>query len=156
MNARMTLHLVALAAPLAAAALWCLLLNSVNTDGIAWRQFLLFGGLGAISAQVAALLRWRALERRAREGSGAWLTGIGMAAITHLLFAAFGELLLVVSVGGWLHAAGTGRGSDIVIQMIFFLLVSIFAVGAITFPSTALLVQWIANMLRKELAHAAP
>lgn len=157
MNARLTLHLVALLAPFAAASLWCLLLlmMSGGNGEVAWRQFLLFGGLGALAAQIAALLRWRALERRAREGVGAWLTGIGMAAITHLLFAIFGELLLVVALGGWRSAAGTGRASDIVIQMFFFLLVSMFAVGAITFPSTALLVQWIANRRRKELAHAA-
>ncbi|MEP7096991.1 MAG: hypothetical protein ABI748_04950 [Dokdonella sp.] len=154
MSARATLHLVALLAPFAAAALWVLLMYR-SQSGVALRQFLLFGGLGALAAQVAAWLRWRALERRAREGHGAWHTGIGMAAITHLLFAVFGEALLVLAAGGWRSVAGTGRGSDIVLQMLFFLLISIFAVGAISFPSTAVLAQWIANLRRKELAHAA-
>jgi len=145
------LHLAALLAPLAAAGAWTLIAREAELTfgpgGLA-----IFGGVAVIAAQVAALLRWRALERRAREGRGAWRTGIGMAAITHVLFGVLADVLLIAAVGGVQQAAGTGRFSDILLQMAFFFAASVFALGAVTFPATALLAHWIAALRRKELA----
>lgn len=76
-----------------------------------------------------------------------------MAAITHALFGVLGDVLLIAAVGGWREAAGNGKVSDIVLQMVFFFAASVFALGAITFPATALLAHWIAALRRKELVH---
>lgn len=154
MSARWILHLAALLAPLAAASLWCLRMPDAS-GSVVWRQFLIFGGIGVVSAQLAALLRWRALERRAHAGRGAWLTGIGMAAITHVLFGVVGVALLMGGIAGWDSSTGQGSGSTFVLQALFFVAISIFAVGAITFPATALLTHWVANLRRKELAHVS-
>ena len=149
----MLLHLAALLAPFAAAGLWCLRLVPVRGD-FALAQFLLFGIVGALAANLAALLRWRALERRARAGEGAWITGIGMAAITHLLFGALFVVLIVAGVGGWRNAAGTGRPFDLVLQALFFFAISVFAAGIVTFPVTAWIAHAVAARRRRELAVA--
>lgn len=149
-RARMTLHLAALLAPLAAAALWGLMMRHAVT-GFAWRPALIFGGIGALSAQCAALLRWPALERRARAGSDAWITGIGMAAITHILFGVLLVALIALGVGGWRNAAGTGRPSDLVVQALFFMVASLFTVGIVTFPAGAWIAHRVAAMRRREL-----
>jgi len=152
-RARLLLHLAALLAPFVAAALWCVLLFR-NEASRALGQALVLGTGGALSAQIAALLRWRALDRRARDGSGGWQTGIGMAAITHALFGLLLDAALVASVG-WTQSMGTGRPSDLVVQVIFFSMASVLTVGLVTFPFTALLAQWVATQRRKEIADGA-
>lgn len=152
-RARLILHLVALLAPLIATSAWCVLVYQSNAAG-AWGVVAVVGGLAALSAQVAALLRWRALDRRARAGQGAWLAGIGMAAITHALFGVLLDAALVLSLGGWREAAGTGRPSDLLLQSLFFFVMSVMPVGLVTFPATALFASWIAALRRKELGHA--
>lgn len=150
-RARLHLHLAALLAPLAVAAAWCLLM-SVSSGGFSARQFLVFGGIGVLSAQTAALLCWRALDRRARAGDGAWIVGLVMATITHLLFGIFGDALLIFAAGGWARAIGEGGVTSFITQIAFFTLMSVFALGALTFPVTALLANWIGAVRRRELA----
>lgn len=152
-HARLWLHLGALVAPLAAAALWSLLLYRTDiAKGLS--QAAVFGIAGALAAQIAALLRWRALDRRAHEASGGWQTGVGMALITHVLFGVLFDVVLVASVG--LSASmGTHRYSDLLLQSLFFAAMSISAVGLITFPTTALFTQKIAAIRRRELANGA-
>ncbi len=152
-RSRLLLHLGALLAPLIAAVAWCRLLYRSEAAG-AWGAVGVVGGLAALSAQVAALLRWHALDLRARAGSGAWLTGVGMAAITHALFGVLLDAALVLSVGGWHSAAGTGRASDLLLQSLFFFLGSVTALGLVTFPATAVFATWIAALRRKELGDA--
>jgi len=149
-HARLWLHVAALLAPLAATAAW-MLISHLADMAFGYVGLAIFGGVAVVSAQIAALLRWRALERRAREGHGAWLTGIGMAAITHLLFGVFADLLLIAAVGAVGQASDAGKPSDLVLQVLFFFIMSVFMLGAITFPATALLAHWIAALRRKEL-----
>lgn len=149
-RARLWLHLAALLAPLAAVSVGPFMARDAGVM-FGLSGFAIYGSIAVVSAQVAALLRWRALERHAREGHGAWRTGIGMAAITHLLFGVLADAVLIAAIGGWQEAAGTGKPSDIVLQMAFFFAASVFALGAVTFPATALLAHWIAALRRKEL-----
>ncbi len=115
---------------------------------------LIFGGFGAVAAEIAAWLRWSALERRVRALTGGWQTGIGMAAITHLLFGVLLGVVLTLSIG-WEKAIGNGGVSDLVIQAGFFFAASLLTVGWITFPTTALLAHGIAARRRKELIDGA-
>lgn len=150
-RARLYLHLAALLTPLAAAGLWGALMFGIY-GGFPSTQFLLFGGIGVLSAQIAALLGWRGLDRRAREGRDAWVVGFGMAAITHVLFGVLGDVWLIAAAGGWHEAIGSGGVTSAVIQVLFFVAMSLFALGAITFPVTALMAHWIAVLRRRELA----
>jgi hypothetical protein len=152
-GARITLHLAALFAPLLAVSAWCLILYRVQS-GDALGVIALVGGLGILSAQIAALLRWRALDARARKGHGAWLTGIGMAALTHVVFGILLDVALVFAIGGWREAAGTGHPTDLLLQSLFFFFASVVPVGLVTFPATALLAHWIAALRRKEFVDA--
>jgi hypothetical protein len=151
---RIYLHLAAFVAPLAAAVAWCAVIyrsELANAAGVV----AVVGGLGILAAQMAALLRWRALEARAREGRGAWLNGIGMAAITHALFGVFLDVALVLSVGGWREAVGTGKPTDLLIQSLVFFIASVMPIGLVTFPATALFATWIAALRAKELGDVA-
>ena len=154
MSARLLLHLAALIAPPLAAMLFCLLLPHAGA-AFPWQQVALFGGVGVVAAQVSALLLWRALERRAREGRGAWVVGLGMAALTHLLFGVLFDLALVLAVGGWRDAAGNGQVSDLFLQIVFFAAISMLSVGVITFPATVAFAHIVAARRRKELDRAA-
>jgi hypothetical protein len=149
----MILHLAALLIALLATSLWSLALNRGDLQ-LALKQDAIFGGIGALSAQLAALLRWRALERRARAGEGAWLTGLGMAAITHVLFGLIFTAALNASVR-WLQPDEAGTASDVVLQALFFVAMSVLVVGVVSFPLTAALAQGIAALRRKELADGA-
>ena len=152
-RARIVLHLAALLAPFAAVALWSLVLFHDDLSH-AIVEALAFGAAAALAAQIAAALRWRALERRARENRGGWQTGIGMAAITHVLFGVFVDAALVFATG-WTASMGTGKPTDLIAQVIFFTLISLTTVGLITFPFTALVAQWVAGLRRRELADVA-
>jgi hypothetical protein len=149
-RARLVLHLAALFAPFAAAAAFSLLVNRTDHAAVL-NQTLIFGSAGAIPAQFAALLRWRALDRRAHEPDGGWQTGIGMAALTHAGFGITFDAALVASTG-WKESMGTGRVSDLALQSLFFAFASLMPLGAFTFPFTALLTQQVAGMRRRELA----
>ena len=153
MSARAWLHLAAVIAPLLAAALWSVLMASAN-GGIAWQPLLIFGAIGTICAQLAVLPRWRALERRTREGHGVWRTGLGMAFVTHVLFGFTCVALLFLGGAGWQNP-GPGSGvSDLLVQVLFFFAASLFSLGFITLPATALLADRIAVLRRRELARA--
>jgi len=152
-HARLWLHVAALLAPLAAAAAWSFLLNPDDAR-LALRQTCLFGGLAAVAAQIAALSCWRALDRRARAGSGAWKVGIGMAAITHLLFGALFALGMNVSL--WLlRSADASSIGDAAVQALFFVAVSALSVGFVSFPLTAALAHGLAGLRARELGDAA-
>ena len=151
-HARLLLHVVALVAPFAAATLFAAALDH-DDPALAAKHALLFGLPAAIAAQVAAFVRWRALDRRAHEPHGGWQAGIGMALITHVLFAVTADTALLTATG-W-HAGTDGSIGAMLVQMIFFFLASIGAVGAVTFPITALLAQWIAARRREEIADGA-
>jgi hypothetical protein len=150
-RARLLLHAGALIAPFLAALGWSALL--MHSDLVlALRQTLLLGAAGALAAGIAALVGWRAIERRAAALRNGWPVGLGMAAITHLLFGVLFDAMLVVAVG-WRASMGTGHVSDLVLQSFFFALVSVATLGAATFPLTALLAQWITHLRRRELGH---
>ena len=152
-RARAVLHLAALVVPFAVAAVWSVIANRADT-GFDLEQTVIFGGLGALSAQVAAALRWRALDRRARAGEGAWKAGIGMAAITHALFGVLFAAAVNASVL-WLQPEGASGATDVMLQVVFFVAVSMLVVGLATFPLTAALAQGVAALRRKELADGA-
>ncbi len=149
-RARIVLHLVALLAPFLAAGAFCALLFRSETTS-AWRQAGVLGGIGALAAQIAAAVCWRSLDRRARAGSGAWKIGLGMAALTHVLF---GVLLMAAFAASirFLDAGDPGNAQDLLLQAAFFALASLTTVGALTFPRSAGLAQAIAALRRKELA----
>jgi hypothetical protein len=151
-RARLLLHACALIAPFVAALAWSMLLMR-NDLSLALRQTLLLGAAGALAAEIAALIGWRAIERRAAASRAGWPVGLGMAAITHLLFGVLFDAMLVAAVG-WRASMGPGHVSDLVLQSFFFALVSALTLGAATFPLTALLAQWITAQRRRELVHA--
>lgn len=152
-RARVLLHLAALIVPFAVAAAWSLVVNRADSRPDL-EQTVIFGSLGALSAQIAATLRWRALDRRARAGEGAWKAGLGMAAITHVLFG----LLFAAAVNAsvlWLQPEGASGVGHVMLQVVFFVAISMLAAGIATFPLTAALAQGIAALRRKELADGA-
>ncbi|MEP6938409.1 MAG: hypothetical protein ABI846_01495 [Rudaea sp.] len=149
-RSRLSLHLAALLLPLAAAALFALMVD--RDPAFVLRMAAYFGGAGALAAQVAALVRWPALERRAAAGWGGWLAGLGMAAITHVLFGMFVVIGLALAVGDWQHGAGTGKPFDLVLQALFFVAVSVMPLGALTFPLSAGLAEIVSRMRHRELA----
>lgn len=149
----MYLHLAALLIALLLASVWSLVLDRGDMQ-LALKEDAIFGGIGALSAQLAALLRWRALERRARVGEGAWLTGLGMAAITHVLFGLIFTAALNASVL-WLQPEEAVAVSDLALQVLFFTAMSVLVAGVVSFPLTAALAQGIAALRRKELADGA-
>jgi len=152
-RSRLYLHLAALLAPLVAASVWCLFLYRAEVAA-KWGVVAVVVGLAILSAQMAALLRWRPLDARARAGSGAWRAGIGMAAITHALFGVFLDVALIFVVGGWSTVAGTGHASDLFPQAFFFIVASVLPLGLVTFPATAVFATWIATLRRKEFGDA--
>ena len=152
-RSRLLLHLAALLLPPAAAALFAALVN--RDPEFVLRIALYFGGAGALAAQIAAILRWPALERRARAGTGGWLAGLGMAAITHALFGVLIVVGLAFAVGGWEKSAGSGRPSDLVVQALFFIAMSVLPLGALTFPLTAGLAEVVSRLRARELADGA-
>lgn len=153
-RARILLHLAALVVPIAAAAAWSFALNPADPH-LALRQTRIFGGLGVIAAQLAALARWRALDRRARAGAGAWKTGLGMAALTHVLFGmlfafAFNASLL------WLQPGDASSLHDAIMQALFFIAMSMLTIGLLSFPLTAALAQGLAALRARELDAVRP
>jgi hypothetical protein len=152
-RARLLLHLAALIAPFVAAGAFCALLFRSETIS-AWRQASVLGGIGALAAQIAAAVCWRSLDRRAGAGSGAWKIGLGMAALTHLLFGILLTAAFAASIR-LLDAGDSGNAKDLLLQAAFFALASLTTVGAITFPLSAWLAEAIAALRRKELADDA-
>jgi hypothetical protein len=151
-RARLLLHVAALIAPFAAATLFAAAIDH-DDAALAAKQTVMFGAPGAIAAEIAAWLRWPALDRRAHEGSGGWQTGIGMALITHVLFAVIVDAALLTATG-WREGTD-GSISAAFGQTTFFFLASIGAAGVVTLPFTTLLAQWIAARRREEIADGA-
>lgn len=152
-RARLYLQLAALVVPLLAASVWSFAVNRGDLQ-LAVKQGAIFGGIGTLSVQLAALLRWRALERRALAGEGAWMTGLGMAALTHVFFGVIFTAALNASVL-WLQPEEAVDAVDVILQALFFVAMSVLVVGAASFPLTAVLAHGIAALRRKELADGA-
>ncbi len=148
-RARLLLHVAALLLPLAAAATFALMVS--RDPDFVLRMTAYFGGAGALAAQIAVLLRWRAFDRRARAGRGGWIAGIGMAAIAHAMFGVLLVIGLAIALGGWRQSAGTGSPFDLVLQALFFITMSVLPLGILTFPVTAALAEFIARMRHREL-----
>ena len=144
------LHIGALVIPLVAGVAWTLLLFRDDLAGGLLKS-LYFAVPAIVAAQAIALLRWRALERRATAGEGGWKTGLGMAALTHALFGVLLAVALALAVGlsKWWVDSGVW---NLIGQAAFFAVASIGAAGVITFPGTALLAQRIASLRQRELA----
>ena len=91
------------------------------------------------------------LQARAMANGPAWLTGLGMAAITHLLFG----VLLVLTL---LVASGAGEWTSmeswwqLPAQALFFAFVSLSLTGVVTLPATAWIAHRVARHYQKELA----
>jgi hypothetical protein len=151
-RARLLLHACALIAPFVAALTGSAILMR-NDIALGLEQTLMIGAAGAFAAEIAALIGWRAIERRAAVSRNGWPVGLGMAATTHLLFGVMCDALLVAAAG-WRESMSTGRASDLVLPAFFFALISAMALGAATFPLTALLAQWITAVRQGELVHA--
>ena len=151
MRARTRLHFGALAIALVAPLGWALLLyrdRLMDADV----RLVAFALPGVAAAQVAAWLRWPALARRAGSGRAGWPSGLGMAAITHLLFGALIALGLFFATGprAWLAESSPWA---LVVQVVFFSVMSLGACGVVTFAATALLAQHVAARHRQELVH---
>ncbi|WP_440223562.1 hypothetical protein ACQQ2N_21170 [Dokdonella sp. MW10] len=150
MNARAWLHLAALLAPLVAALLLAWVVFQGELLETPWRAPAL-AAPGVIAAQLVAWWRWPALERRAVAGEGAWLTGLGMAALTHVLFGVLLVVALMIAAGPRAYFGESGAWS-VAGQIVFFMLASLGATGWLSFPLTAGLAQAIAALRRKELS----
>lgn len=149
MRARTILHIAALVISVLPLVVW-LLVKDQSVDSKSLSAIMIFAGPAIFAAQFAALLRWKALKARAMANKRAWLTGIGMAAITHLMFGLLLSLvLLVVSGGGELSTVEIGW--QFPVQIMFFSLVSLSLVGVVTFPATAWIAHWVAGRYRKEM-----
>jgi hypothetical protein len=152
-RARLLLHVAALLAPFSAAFGFAFL---VARDDRAFllRQTLIFGGGGAIAAEIAAFACWPSLERRAREGRRVWRVAIGMAALTHALFGVLAVVVLAFATG-WSEALASSGIGGLSVQVLFFIAASVFGAGFVTFPATVAIAETVAPLRRKELAHAA-
>lgn len=150
MRARVVLHLAALLLPVLPLAGWMLVVDR-SLDWNSFAAMLFFAGPAVLAAQLAAWLRWKALQARAMANGPAWLTGLGMAAITHLLFG----VLLVLTL---LVASGAGEWTSmeswwqLPAQALFFAFVSLSLTGVVTLPATAWIAHRVARHYQKELA----
>lgn len=151
MRARMRLHVGAFGIALVAPLGWVLLLYRDRWMEVDLRMAA-FALPGVAAAQIAALLRWPALARRALDGRAGWPSGLGMASITHVLFGVFVALGLFLVTGprAWLAESSLWA---LVPQALFFTLASLGACGIVTFVATALLARHVATRHREELAH---
>lgn len=150
MRARILLHFAALVIAVLPVLLW-LVVTDQAIDSKSFSAIMIFVGPAIFAAQFAALVRWKALKLRAMANNRAWLTGLGMAAITHLMFGVLLSLvLLVVSGGGELSSVEIWW--QFPVQVLFFALVSLSLTGVVTFPATAWIAHWIAGRYRKEMA----
>ena len=112
---------------------------------------LIIAAPAVLAAQTAALLRWRALDRRARSQQSAWPTGLGMAVLTHFFFGIYLALTFVTTMGlqEW---RGDGAIWQVPLQAIFFGIVSLGLAGAGSLPVTAWVVHVVSRRREKELA----
>lgn len=150
MRARTALHLAALLLPVLPLAGWMLMIDrSFDWNGLS--AMLFFAGPAIIAAQLAAWLRWNALKARAGSHGHAWLTGLGMAAITHLLFGVILVLTLLVASGSeeW---TSMDNWWQLPVQALFFAFVSLSLTGVVTLPATAWIAHRVARHYQKELA----
>lgn len=150
MRARVALHLAALVLPLLPLAGWMLVVErSFDWNGLS--AMLFFAGPAIVAAQLAAWLRWSALKARASSHGRAWLTGLGMAFITHLLFGVLLVLTLLVASGSkeW---ATMESWWQLPAQALFFAFVSLSLTGVVTLPATAWIAHRVARHYQKELA----
>lgn len=144
-GARARLHLAAAVIPAGLAISAVSLLLDFGTSTKFLSDVARFAGSAVLAAQLAAWLRWGALERRARSGSDGWPAGLGMAALTHALFG----LLLALAAArtdDWTTALG-----DAAIIGSFFALFSLGMAGVPSFLLTAWLAQHLTARRRKEL-----
>ena len=151
MTARLRLHVGALLVALAVPLGWMVLLYRDRLIDVDMRMAM-FALPGIVAAQLAALVRWPALARRARDGRAGWPSGLGMALLTHLLFGAFAALGIFLATGPrtWLAESSAWA---LFPQALFFSLASLGACGIVTFVATALLAQHVAARHRTERAH---
>ena len=150
MSARALLHLSAMLLPMIPVAVWLIAMG---------KQFNLAGFMAALTiaapavlaGQTAVFLRWNALDRRARSKQSAWLTGIGIALLTHFFFGIYLALAFLVATGlqEW---RGDGAIWQVPMQAIFFGIVSLGLAGAISLPVTAWVAHAISQRREKELA----
>ncbi|MBL0163596.1 MAG: hypothetical protein IPP82_08140 [Xanthomonadales bacterium] len=150
MSARAILHLCALVLPMIPVLIWLGAMGKqFNVAGLT--ATLLIAAPAVLAAQTAALLRWRALDKRARSKQSAWPTGLGMAVLTHFFFGIYLALAFVATTGlqEW---RGDGAIWQVPLQAIFFGIVSLGLAGAVSLPVTAWLAQVISQRREKELA----
>ncbi len=146
-GARARLHLAAALMPAALAVPWALWMTG-GPMGRTLRSAVLFAGPAILAAQLAAWLRWGAIERRARNGGDGWPAGLGMAALTHGLF---GLLLALVMLAETRTDDWTDTLSDSAIIGSLFALASLVLAGVPSFLLTAWLAQRLTVRRRKEL-----
>lgn len=149
MSARAVLHLYALLLPMIPVLIWL---------GMTGKQFNVAGLMATLTiavpavlaAQTAVLLRWRALDRRARRKQNAWPTGLGMGLLTHLFFGIYLALAFVATTGlqEW---RGEGAIWQVPLQALFFGIVSLGLAGAVSLPVIAWIAHVISQRREKEL-----
>ena len=150
MSARAILHLCGLLLPTIPVLLWLAAMGK-QFDIAGLMVLLATAGPAVLAAQTVALLRWRALDRRARSRQSAWPTGLGMAVHTHFFFGIYLALAFVATTGlqEW---RGDGAIWQIPLQAIFFSIVSLGLCGAVSLPVTAWIAHLVSQRREKELA----
>ena len=151
---RLALHGLMLLNPLlACAAVLRVFSGRFDFDSDNLEGFFVLALAPSASAQLATALRWRRIDARARQRLSGWPAGIGIALLTHLIFAALGAVAVVVwdwsnpHDGSWLVNVAAVFGS-----LFFF---SLLFGGALSLPLSALAAQWAAAQRAGELADAA-
>jgi hypothetical protein len=140
--ARLLLHVIALVAPLLVTFLFGAF---TSHNGM---QFVAAAGLSAVvAAQLACLIYWPWMERRARRGAPGWPVGAAIAAATHVL-CALG--ILIFNLRSPLDLFGPPIG----IGLLIFGFTLLF-VGWLTFPLTMVVAHWLVRVRARELQHAA-
>ena len=137
-NARVLLHVIALVGTLLVTFLGGAFITH-NGNGVVSAA-----GLSAVCAtQLACLIYWPWIERRAWRGASGWPVGIMIAAGSHVL-CALGFLLPGMLGPGFVF------GQALLMGMLVFGF-SLLLVGWLSFPLTMIVAQWVVRLRNREL-----
>jgi len=104
------------------------------------------GVIAVCAAQLACLIYWPWIERRARRNASGWPIGIVLAGACHVLFSV--GLLLPGMTS--MHAFGEALGMSVLV-----LGFSLIFEGWLSFPLSMVVAQWVVHLRARELHHVA-
>jgi len=144
-KARFLLHAAALVVPL----LIILLRSPANMLAVApvsgiVQTIGIDGVIAVVAAQLASLIYWPWIERRARRSASGWPIGIVLAGACHVLFS-IGLLLPGMTS---MHAFGEALGMSVLV-----LGFSLVLQGWLSFPLSMVVAQWVVHVRARELQH---